>query len=530
MYINVCEICNKKFNTSYKKQKFCKRPHYRECEVCGKRFLIKNNSRPSRTCSASCASSLSHTDKSKEKRRINSLEKYGVEYPTQSKEVKKKIKETLDNSDNDTRIGSKRWKQIIKEKYNVENVSQLTSIKNKKENTFIEKYGVKNPMQSSEVIKKRKRLMYERYGTTEKKYINVKNRDDFMNLKSFLKDKSLTVTDLTDYFEVKRDKMIREIHEQNVSLLVKDFGVENSLKEIKFKKFIETNFPEIETRINDRTILSGKELDFYFPEYKLAVEISPSRTHNVDMGFARTQGVDKNYHLDKFLSCANKNIELITIFDWHDWDKILEMITHKLMKSTTKIFARNTKYIEEDYLNKEEFDMFNDYHILNLPNNFKRENNVGKLLHNDEVVGLALWVKGNNVAELKRMVFKPGYNVVGGPSKLLKNFIRNNEDIKCIHTFSDCDLGTGDVYKTIGFNLVEESKPQINYYHDYYKKHIRHLSLVRQGADRLLKNFPNYVPVGIGENLPSNVNILKSYNFLTVYDCGYRKWEYIIKE
>ncbi len=530
MYVNVCQICKQKFNTVYKNQKFCKSKHYKECEVCKEEFLIKNNSRPSRTCSPSCASSLTHTAEAKQQRKVNSLKKYGVEHPTQSKEIKEKIKKALDNSENDTRIGSKRWRSMMKEKYNVENISQLKEIKEKKANTFLEKYGVENPMQSSEVIEKRNQLMKEKYGTTKRKYVNVRNRKDFMDLESFLKNKNLTVTDLTKYFEVKRDKMIREIHEQKVPHLVKDFGVENSLKEKEFKVFIETNFPKIETIINDRTILSGKELDFYFPEHKLAVEISPSRTHNVDIGFAGTQGVDKNYHLEKFLGCVNKNIELITIFDWHDWNKVLEMITHKLMGSTTKIFARNTEYIEEGYLNKKEFDMFNDYHILNLPNNFKRKNSVSKLIYNDEIVGLALWVKKGNIAELKRMVFKPGHNVIGGPSKMLKNFIRNNKDIKYIYTFSDCDLGTGNVYKTIGFDLLEESKPQINYYHSYYKKHIRHLSLVMQGADRLLKNFPNYVPVGIGENLPSNAEILRSYNFLTVYDCGYRKWEYIIKE
>lgn len=64
---------------------------------------------------------------------------------------------------------------------------------------------------------------------------------------------------------------------------------------------------------------------------------------------------------------------------------------------------------------------------------------------------------------------------------------------------------------------------------------IKSSSLHFAGADRLLKNFPDYVPVGMecqhegkphekGSCLPSNSEIVESYGFVPVYDCGYKKW------
>ena len=60
--------------------------------------------------------------------------------------------------------------------------------------------------------------------------------------------------------------------------------------------------------------------------------------------------------------------------------------------------------------------------------------------------------------------------------------------------------------------------------------HIKNLSLIKQGADRLLKEFPNYIATGQGDHLPSNQEIVRNYNFIPVYDCGWRKWRKKINE
>ena len=119
MTIKKCELCGDEFEALRKTQKYCKKEHMNTCVICGKEFKIKKLAYPAGTCSSHCASIKSHTEESKEKRRINSLEKYGTEFPLQAKEIKEKIQESLDNSENDLRFGSKKFKKLIKDKYNV---------------------------------------------------------------------------------------------------------------------------------------------------------------------------------------------------------------------------------------------------------------------------------------------------------------------------------------------------------------------------------------------------------------------------
>ena len=37
----ICAYCGKEFIATHTSQKYCKGPHYRKCEVCGKEFEFK---------------------------------------------------------------------------------------------------------------------------------------------------------------------------------------------------------------------------------------------------------------------------------------------------------------------------------------------------------------------------------------------------------------------------------------------------------------------------------------------------------
>ena len=58
----------------------------------------------------------------------------------------------------------KNWKSSIIDKYGVENVFQLESVKDKSKNTLISKYGVDNCFKSSKIQEKKKKTMLKRYG------------------------------------------------------------------------------------------------------------------------------------------------------------------------------------------------------------------------------------------------------------------------------------------------------------------------------------------------------------------------------
>lgn len=450
----------------------------------------------------------------KEKIVKHNLEKYGVEWATQAKEVKEKMK------------------QSYVERYGVDNPAKAEEIKRKIQETVLKKYGSKNFIQTPEFSRKYSEEMFKKYGVYNYSHIGISNYKDYINLYEFLSKTNMSISEIAEHFNLPRRTIRRKIIEVGLQGLFDDLYV-NSVKEDDFYNFLKSDetLKNINVERNNRKILNGKELDFYFPDHNLAVEISPTYTHNSKTGWGgKTEGVPKNYHKEKFMKCQEKGVELITIFDWHDWKKILQIIKIKLNGSETKKYARKLKYEENQEITKELFNNLSEWHILSLPSNIKKKTTVSTLTDDGEVIAIALWgnIKEGSV-ELKRLTFKPGVNVPGGASKLIKNFLKERPEVKEVFTFSDCDLGGGQVYEKIGFKLIEESKPSLSYFNPKYDFHIKHLSLIKQGADRLLRNFPGYTPVGMGENSPKNTEIIESYGFLPVYDCGYRKWKMLIQ-
>lgn len=445
-----------------------------------------------------------------DKIKSHNLNEYGVPWSTQADEVKAKMKETFLN------------------KYGVDNPAKAQIFKDKVISTNMRKYGSPHFMKSEKGKKHFELKFMEKHGVNNPSHMGINNYEDYVNLEDFLTKTDLSITELAEYFNLPRRAVRKRIIELELQDLFEDLYVK-SVKEEDFVDFLRNDnlLRDIKYIRNDRTILNGKEVDFYFPEHNLAIEISPTYTHNSKIGWGgQGNGVSSTYHFDKFIGCLEKSIELLTVFDWHDWDKITEMIKSKLQGSNTIIYARKTVYNQYKIISKELYEMVDSWHVLSLPANFKRKNDIGTLEYDGEIVGIAIWEISKNLdtSELKRLVFKPGVNIPGGASKLISNYIKTKPNLKTITTFSDCDLGSGNVYDKIGFELIEESKPVLTYYNIEHDKHIKHLSLIRQGADRLLANFPNYKPVGMGEGLPGNREIIESYNFLPVYDCGYRKW------
>lgn len=121
-----------------------------------------------------------------EKKKRNSLLKYGVESPNQAKEVKEKKKKVyqerygvdspvqLDKAkinrkrvceENKSEIREKRQKTFLK-KYGVKEALSSKEIRNKIKQTNLQKYGVENPFQSSAVQDKCRNTCLERYGVS----------------------------------------------------------------------------------------------------------------------------------------------------------------------------------------------------------------------------------------------------------------------------------------------------------------------------------------------------------------------------
>lgn len=556
----VCPLCGDMFVPERPNQKFCRKLHERTCEVCGTRFVIPDSrrGRPPRTCSPSCAAAAGHTSASDDRRRSNSLIRHGTEYPSQDEAVKSRIRSAVEaDPQRDHRIGSENFTKRLKELYGVENVSSLEPVKEKRRRTSLSRYGTQNPTQNEDVKRKYRSTMSARHGSRRSDQLIVKDFENYSHIDTWLRNfrkvhgHGPSISETAVHFGVTQPAISRLKSKLELSAL---FDSTVSLREALFKNFLKEHFPDVRYIHNDRSVISPLELDFFFPDHSFAVEISPTSTHHSStsfLNFGKNMPKDRNYHRNKMIEAEKAGVELLTVFDWMPWNSVIEMICHKLSGSGSRVPARRTT---SHLVRKSD----GDKGLLKSMRNFIRENHIlgfdgrGVLFYNyldyeGTIIGVAAWGRPRSLnvhrrrtsensdrpdrrVELLRMCFVSGMSVPGGASKLVRNFIRNNETVEEIVTFSDCDLGTGHVYDRIGFDLVERSRPQLVYVHPRVMRSdgrpfiVRGTSLQLVGADRLLKNFPNYKKVGIGDNLPSNREIVESYGFLPVYDCGYKKW------
>jgi len=164
------------------------------------------------------------------------------------------------------------------------------------------------------------------------------------------------------------------------------------------------------------------------------------------------------------LPALPKNIHLVYLWEdlWTAKQDIVKSRIYSLFGLSKRVFARKTKLIK---LHKPELIKFLKENHLNEPANGKFKYG---LLLGDELIAAATFSascpvhRGNEVYkshQLIRFCNKNGVTVVGGLSKLITHFIREQtpEDIM---TYADLDWSNGKSYIKLGFKKIGELLPQ----------------------------------------------------------------------
>lgn len=159
LYTSTCEWCGKKFKNEHKNRRFCCHEHYaqslkkdhskveirRNCELCGKEFVVKlrkNGSYSSaKYCSEECAIKGGQV-----KQKETVMEKYGVEYAAQSEVIKEKSRKTN------------------LERYGVENTFAVEEFKEKSKKTNLKKFGTEYALGAKEIREKIADTCMKKYG------------------------------------------------------------------------------------------------------------------------------------------------------------------------------------------------------------------------------------------------------------------------------------------------------------------------------------------------------------------------------
>lgn len=472
------------------------------------------------------------------KTKITNQEKYGVDNVFQLDSVKKKIKKTILNKYGvehhlQTDKCLDKLKNTNNKKYGVDYVQQNKNVRKKTEKTSLEKYGHKTSLMNDEIKEKINSVLLNKYNTIYP-LRNKEIKDKYFKTRiNNIKDKykGINIIDVKgDIYTVKCDNNKDHVFEITSTLLYhrkirykticcticnKINSKNISGLETEFYNFINDNYNS-DILINDRNILSGKELDIYLPGLKIAFEFNGTYWHN-------ELYKSKNYHKEKTDLCEKLNIQLIQIYE-DDWlykkDIVESIILNKLGKSVNRIYGRKTvvKEIKNNKLVKEFLDK------NHIQGNVNSSIKLG-LFYDGELISLMTFGKlrkplnsksKSDEYEMLRFCNKLNTTVIGGASKLFKYFLRNYNPNNII-SYADKSHSNGNLYIQLGFDLSHITPP--NYYYvingiRYNRYNFRKDILVSQGFDK-----------GLTEH-----EIMNNRGYYRIYNSGNYKFEYKKRE
>lgn len=261
----------------------------------------------------------------------------------------------------------------------------------------------------------------------------------------------------------------------------------------------------------NRSIIKPKELDCYIPAKSLAIEFCGLYWHS-------EAKINKEYHQNKTLLCKEKGVSLIHIFEdeWLNKKEICKsIIRNNLGFSSKKFYGRKLTYSECAFDIVKEF--FNNNHIQG----FVPAQKYCVLLDSTGVVRAAASfslnrLKKDNTWELVRYCSALDTNVIGGLSKVVKNFMRGNGVNRLI---SYCCLRwfSGEGYSQAGFTGLGVTP--ISYFYTNKQTRYSRYSTTKKKLKTLLPNFD--------DRLTETKN-MEAAGFLKIYDCGNLLFEYVL--
>ena len=428
---------------------------------------------------------ISHLSDFRKKAQNTTLERYGVRHAFQSSEIRAKSTKTLlerygvENISHlsETRMKAiktievrhglknvrKKAEQTMLNRYGVDNASKIPEFRHKAKQTMLDKYGVEHIMQSAEFKEKAKNTNLIRFGETSpsktdiikqkvKETSQVKFNRDYNSqihisintllildnkelFSSFIKTKS--VSDICDALGVSRSTICKTISQYQLWHLIDN--TENSY---------ETIISQILTRLNidyvlhDRTILRGKELDFYIPTHRLAIEVGNTYYHSEEYGR------DRGYHISKWAECKSQKITLLQYFE-QDLKK-LHLIESKISRLVgIPAIIVGARKCEMNYVSVSDERAFLEKYHLQGPQ-LKRNWVLGAYYDNQLIAIMTIYHK-NGRASLERWATNTIYSFPGLFSRMLAQFKRRTLFTGELTTYSNNRYGNGKVYESSGF-------------------------------------------------------------------------------
>ena len=420
-------------------------------------------------------------------------------------------------------------------KYGVSNPFASKEIQQKIHQTNLEKYGTIYPTQLPEVQKKIRQTCKDKYGVSCPNVYKITDPSKlgmWLEFKAdpakFLQQRNLvgsTLVEISELCGVNFATIFKYIIDTNNQHLIR---YTKSNMEDEVLSWIHSVLPDIEFSHNCRHAIFPKEIDIYFPEYRIGIECNPAMTHNSSMNPYGQEPMHYKYHADKSKLAQSKNIFIFHLFgyEWlHRQEIMKSMILNLLGRTPRKVYGRDTYVC--NISNQECIDFLDTNHRQGKL--FAKIRLGLRVKSTDELVAVMTFGRPRGSMgyttsdlfefELSRFCNKLNTNVVGGASKLFKHFV-SHHDFDRIISFSDIAHTRGDLYSKLGFDLVNTISP--GYCWTTLQDDIP-LHRV-QCQKQYLSNLLNITQEEVDQH--TERELMESNGYVRIYDSGLLKWIY----
>lgn len=451
-----------------------------------------------------------HKQEAVEKSRNTNLSKYGEISFAKTEDYRKKAKETnllkfgVEQASWNSDVRS-RAKATCLSRFGAEFPIQTEAVKKKLADTKFSKYGnagFSNPA-------KRELTLVAKYGVHNSTYVNMSTSTLAIlnNEKAFI-----------EFITGKTRQYAAEIMQVDPNTITKyatlyscfdKFTVAGSKWEDKvadYLKLLGVNFVR-----NERKKISPYELDFFLPEYNIAIEINGNYWHS-------ELKKDKNYHFMKWQLCQQAGVDLYQFFEdefeFH-WPVICAKIKYLCKLQTTKIGARQVTLGEITYAEEEKF--LNANHMQG--SSTARNKSIAAY-HRGELVGIMSWIKRSKYLEITRFAVSINLTSPGLFTKMLKAVLKKLDFSGDVISFSNNGHSNGNVYRSAGFVNDLLLGPAYWYMKNYSARENR------QGymKHKIQKKFN----IDVSKN--TEAELMSSLGYTRIWDSGKIRWKLTVNK
>jgi hypothetical protein len=422
-------------------------------------------------------------------------------------------------------------------------LEQKQNINRRREHTLFSKYGVKNAGQTDQARQKHqqfyqdsqkvhntncaiKKTKYQKYGNENynnpvkiKKSLKAKYNSSYLSEKynnssyEILNHaEQLRTLYLTHSAEQIADTL--NVHVQTVYRYLNKHSIRvpyRSSEETEIVEFLKSLGITNIVRNSRSLIPTGKEIDIFLPDHNLAIEYNGVYWHHEDVDH-----ITRSYHSSKYFECQKKQIQLITVFSnfWKSKpDTVKNILINRLGLNQNKIAARKCTIAQLS--SKETKDFLEKYHIQG----YTPAGVCLGLCYQNQLVAVMTFAKsriamGNKKSGYELVRYASSTRVVGGAGKLLKYFTRTHSNQE-IYSYSNNEWSDGNLYNSLGFDLVKQIPPSYWYLKPREEKLIHRFNFSKQ---KLIK-------MGFDPN-KTEKQITAEMGLLKVWDCGKKLWVY----